>query len=107
MNIHPADYFPKSARALADSPRRGYLALETDLVHWLAKSLGSNFMRTLFFAALGACPIVAFVFFAGHCLDEAAHKPPAASMTFTSGSAKEWLENNTGHRIPAVLRRAP
>ena len=61
-------------------------------------------MRTLFFAALGAFPIVALVFFAGRSLDQAQQKPQPASMTFTSGSAKEWLENDTGHCIPAVLR---
>ena len=61
-------------------------------------------MRTLVFAALGAFPIVALLFFAGNKLDQAQQKPRPASMTFTTGSAKEWLENDTGHRIPAVLR---
>ena len=61
-------------------------------------------MRTLVFAALGAFPIVALVFFAGNALDQAEKKPKPASMILTTGSAKEWLENDTGHCIPAVLR---
>ena len=61
-------------------------------------------MRTLFFAALGAFPIVALVFFTGSKLDQADKKPQPASMTLTTGSAKQWLEDDTGQCIPAVLR---
>jgi hypothetical protein len=61
-------------------------------------------MRTLVFAALGAFPIIALVFFTGSKLDQAAQKPQPASMTLTTGSAKEWLEKETGQVAPAILR---
>jgi hypothetical protein len=61
-------------------------------------------MRTLVCAALGALPLILFLLFACRCLDQAQQSPKPASMVFTSGSAKQWLEKEQGQCLPAVLR---
>ncbi len=61
-------------------------------------------MRTLVCALIGATPLVSFLLFASRCLDQAQEKPKPASMVFTSGTAKQWLESDRGQRVPPAFR---
>ena len=61
-------------------------------------------MRMLVCAIIGAFPLVSFLLFASRCLDQAQEKPQPASIVFTSRSAKQWLENDTGQRVPPAFR---
>jgi len=61
-------------------------------------------MRMLAIVAVCAIPALSLFFLAGQGLDPARAKPEPAAITFTAGTAKQWLEKEERRCVPAVLR---